>query len=214
MIYLYGASGHGKVIAEIIGSKREKIAGVFDDDPGKKFFGHVATLFPGRFDPAKDKLIISIGNNEIREKIADRIRVRYHTAIHNTAVVSPTSTIGEGSVVMATAVINADVMIGKHCIINTGAIVEHDCFIDDLVHISPNATLCGAVYVGKNTHIGAGAVVIPGKKIGENSVIGAGSVVISDVPDNVVVVGNPARIIKPNFGNGKDLPVTATHGRG
>ncbi len=89
-------------------------------------------------------------------------------------------------------------LVGKHCIINSNASVDHDCILEDFVHISPNATLCGGVFVGKCSHIGAGAVIIPGKRIGKNAIVGAGAVVISDIPDNAVAVGNPARVIRIN----------------
>jgi sugar O-acyltransferase (sialic acid O-acetyltransferase NeuD family) len=97
---------------------------------------------------------------------------------------------------MQGAVIQSCVSIGKHCIINTTASVDHDCLLEDYVHISPNATLCGAVSVGEGSQVGAGAVVIPGIKIGKWSLVAAGAVVMKNVPDNVLVLGNPARVVK------------------
>jgi len=87
-------------------------------------------------------------------------------------------------------------VIGKHCIINTAASVDHDCVIEDFVQISPHATLCGGVSVGEGSQVGAGAVVIPGIRIGRWSLVAAGAVVLRDVPDNVLVMGNPARVVK------------------
>ena len=80
---------------------------------------------------------------------------------------------------------------------NTGASIDHECILGDYVHVSPHATLCGDVQVGEGSWIGAGAVVIPGVRIGKWCVIGAGSVVLHDVPDGVVAVGNPCKIVKP-----------------
>ena len=97
---------------------------------------------------------------------------------------------------MQGAIIQSCSEIGRHCIINTGASVGHDCKIHDFVHISPHATLCGNVTVGEGTWVGAGTVVIPGVKIGKWSIIGAGSVVIKDIPDQVLAVGNPCKVIK------------------
>lgn len=196
MIYLYGAGGHAKVIAEILELKGQNIAGVFDADLSKHLFNLAALEFPGPFNPSSDKLLISIGNNSIRKKIASAVVVGYITAIHPLAVISKSTIIGEGTAIMAGVVINADTIIGKHCIINTSASVDHDCRICDFVHISPHAALCGGVTIGEETQVGTGAIVTPGKTIGSNTVIGAGAVVINDIPDNVVAVGNPARVIK------------------
>ncbi len=196
MIYLYGAGGHAKVIIDILECCGKTVSGIFDDDPAKTIWDFPNLKFPGLFNFSSDELILSIGNNLIRKRIADTVNANYYTAIHPSAIISSYSAIGEGSVVMGGALINADARIGKHCIINSHASVDHDCILNDFVHISPNATLSGDVFVGECTHIGSGAIIIPGKKIGTNVTIGAGAIVITDIPDNTVAVGNPARIIK------------------
>ncbi len=196
MIYLYGAGGHAKVIVDILECCGIIIGGVFDKNPMKRVWDYPFFQFPGPFNTNEDQLIISIGNNEIRMKLAIENNVSYYTAIHPKSIVSSHVSIGEGTVVMAGALINSDTFIGKHCIINSNASIDHDCTLSDFVHISPNATLSGGVKVGKAAHVGSGAVIIPGKTIGSNAVIGAGAVVIDDIPDNVVAVGNPAKIIK------------------
>ena len=93
-------------------------------------------------------------------------------------------------------VIQPNTTIGKHVIVNTSASIDHDNYIADFVHVAPKVALTGHVEVGEGSFIGAGAVVIPKIKIGKWCTIGAGSVVIKDVPDNAVVVGNPAKIIR------------------
>jgi sugar O-acyltransferase (sialic acid O-acetyltransferase NeuD family) len=213
MIYLYGASGHGKVITEILRSQGEDVCGIFDDDQRKKIWELETFSFPGPFNSSSDKLIITIGDNGIRRRISRSVKGPFHIAVHSTAIVSSTSRTGTGTVIMAGAIVNADAFIGDHCIINTAAVIEHDCIVHDYVHISPNATLCGGVIVGEGTHVGAGSVIIQGKKIGSNSIIGAGSVVINDIPANVVAVGNPARVIKSTIKNGKDLSLATAYGR-
>src|SRR6478735_11162253 len=194
MIYLYGAGGHAKVIADILQSCSKNVAGIFDDDLLKTIWNFSTLTFPGPFNFSSDELIISIGNNLIRKKISLQLDATYHTAIHPSAIISSYASIKEGTVVMGGALINADARVGKHCIINSHASIDHDCILKDFVHISPNATLSGDVVVGECTHIGAGAIIIPGKNIGTNVTIGAGAVVIADVLDNVVAVGNAARI--------------------
>jgi sugar O-acyltransferase (sialic acid O-acetyltransferase NeuD family) len=198
-MYLYGASGHAKVIIDILKSNGISITGIFDDNLDIRQLMDYKVI--GRYDPQiimGEKLIVSIGNNEIRARIAQEILTDFGIAIHNSVSISPYSSIDIGTVVMHNAVIQSHAKIGKHTIINSGAIIEHDCIIEDFVHISPNATICGNVKIGKGTHIGAGSTVIPGISVGKWSIIGAGSVIIRDIPDHVVVIGNPGKIIKTN----------------
>lgn len=199
-MYLYGASGHAKVIIEILEKNNIQVKGIFDDNESlDSLFEYNVYAYPGSFNPLQEEMIISIGNNSIRKKIAAQKDVNYGTAIHPFTSISSRSQIGTGTVIMAGVVINSEATIGKHCIVNTNASIDHECLIEDFVHISPNTALCGNVKVGEGTHIGAGTVVIPGVTIGKWCNIGAGSVVIRDVPDNTTSVGNPARIIKTNL---------------
>lgn len=195
-MYLFGASGHGKVIKEIIEANGQKVDAFVDDNPSVNECGgrpvmHDATgLTP---------MIVSIGVNRIRKMIVERLKakntnVEFGTAIHPSAVVSPSAKIGEGTVVMAGAVINANAVIGKHCIVNTGATIDHDCVIEDYCHIAPGTHISGATHVGEGTWIGVGSSVIQCLNIGKNSMIGAGSVVVKDIPDEVTAYGCPAKI--------------------
>ena len=190
---IFGASGHGRVVNAIATNNGIVVEGFIDDNYQKDTYLGVPICKIQDFD----EIIIGIGDNSIRKKLADRYKNQWHKAIiHSKATVSLQDEIGLGTVIMPNAVVNESISIGNHCIINTSAVVEHDCIIKDFVHISPNATLSGGVSVDVGTHIGAGAVVIPGIKIGKWCTIGAGAVIIKDVPDYAVVVGNPGRIIK------------------
>lgn len=195
-MYLYGASGHAKVIIEILETQGIQVSALFDDN------SNITELLDYKVIPLKSdllsekSLIISIGDNKIRKQIADKFDLTtFAQAIHPAAVISKRATILPGTVVMGNAIINSQAQIGKHVIINTAASIDHDCLIGDYAHISPNATLAGNVTVGEGSWIGAGAVIIPGVKIGKWCVVGAGAVVISDVQDGVTVVGNPGRVI-------------------
>ena len=196
IMYLYGASGHGKVIREILESLGIPLDGFVDDNP------EIAELsgVPVRHTTdGVDEVIVSIGNNTARKEVASALTCKIAgPAIHPRSVVSRSATVGEGTVVMAGAIVNADVRIGKHCIVNTGSSIDHECEIGDFVHIAPHATLCGLINVGEGTMIGAGASVITGVKIGRWCMIGAGSVVLRDIPDGSIAYGNPCRIIKLN----------------
>lgn len=193
-MYLYGASGHAKVIADILESQGKQLTGIIDDNVAiNELMGYPVFHKLGNPTP----IIVSIGDNKDRRKVAENLLdFKFETAIHTSAVVSPQAAIGDGTVVMQCAIVQAASIIGRHCIVNTGASVDHDCVLGDYVHVSPHATLCGNVIVGEGTWIGAGTVVIPGIKIGKWSVVGAGSVVTKDIPDNVVAAGNPCKIIK------------------
>lgn len=114
---------------------------------------------------------------------------------HPSAVISPQARLGAGTVLMAGAVVNIDTVLGQSVIINTGATVDHDCHVSDAVHIGPGASISGNVSVGFASWIGVGACVRQGQRIGGQVVVGAGAVVVSDLPDGVIVKGNPARSI-------------------
>ncbi|MCG9970412.1 acetyltransferase [Christiangramia crocea] len=197
---IYGASGHAKVIIDIIKlMDGHSIDFVLDDDPKVKNLLGFEVKHQLTDDMKDEKLVLAIGNNLIRHKLANKLQQGYCSAlIHASAVISENVNINEGSVVMANAVINSSTVIGKHCIINSGAIVEHDVKMEDFVHISPGSTVTGNVNIGKGTQIGAGATIIPGLQIGKWVTVGAGAVVLEDIPDFAVVVGNPAKIIKFN----------------
>ena len=198
LMIVYGASGHGKVIIEILENVNEAHIAVWDDadKPPVWQYPVVKPTAPG--EPVPDKMIISIGVNATRKKVAERFGAvaAFGTAIHGSANISARATIGEGTVIMAGATVNADTRIGRHCIVNTCASIDHDCVLGDYAHISPNSTLSGGVQVGEGTHIGAGASAIQGIRIGKWCTIGAGTVIIKDIPDYATAVGNPARIIK------------------
>jgi len=199
-ISLFGASGHGKVILDILQSAGQTVAVVYDDHPKQPNLLGVPIVSTSGLDLAKiDSLILSIGNNKVRKRLATKLNVTFAKAIHPSAILSKRIAIGDGSVIMAGVKVNPDAVIGKHCILNTGAIVEHDCNIGDFAHLSPGVALAGNVTVGEGTHVGIGSCVIQGITIGKWVTIGAGAVIIKDVPDYAVVVGNPGKIIKYNL---------------
>jgi sugar O-acyltransferase (sialic acid O-acetyltransferase NeuD family) len=196
-VVLFGASGHGSVVADLLEESGEYNILFWDDNTKKQIPGY--DVYTPRDVSGLESYIITIGDNKIRKKCAVHLESQganfLEAAVHPKAVLARGVTIDKGSVLMALSVINRGVKIGKHCIINTAASVDHDCILEDYVHVSPNATLAGGVYVAEGAWIGAGAVVIHGVKIGEWSVIGAGCVVVKDVEAGTIVVGNPQRII-------------------
>lgn len=204
-VVIIGASGHGKVIADIIIKSGDNVVGFLDDNidlQNKKVFldksviGLVADCETIQEKNQEYFFVVGIGNNYIRKEIFEKYRLNYYTAIHPSAIISNQVQIGKDTVIMANAVINANVFIGENCIINTGSIIEHDNKIENNVHISPNATLCGTVTVGELTHIGASVTVKNNINICKECIIGAGAVVVKDIISSGTYIGVPVKKIK------------------
>lgn len=200
-VIVIGASGHGKVVADIVLKCGDTLLGFLDDNetlPAEIIGIPVLGKVSDYAKYAEAFFIIGIGNSAVREKIAGQLGdVHWYTAIHPSAVVSARDTqIGKGSVVIANAVINPSAHIGEHCIVNTSAVVEHDNRVGDFSHISVGAKLGGTVTVGEHTWIGIGATVINNITICDHCMIGAGAVVIHDIKESGTYVGVPARKIK------------------
>lgn len=191
MIVIYGASGHGGMILEILESENQE-ACFYDDNPIKTKYLQTDVE---RTLVCENKLIIGVGDNAIRKKIANNLSNNsFVIAIDKTAIISSRATIDEGSVVFKGAIINHSTTIGKHVIVNTKASVDHDCTVGDFCHIAPGATICGGVTIGEGVLVGAGATILPNISIGDNVIIGAGAVVTKNIVDNQKVTGVPARI--------------------
>lgn len=199
---LYGASGHCKVIIDILEANGVPIDFIVDDNPNvSSLLGYEVRRNIGQYEEG----IIAIGSCEIRKKIVSSIKMgKYKTAIHQSAIISPRAQIGVGSVIMQGAIVQSCAEIGKHCIVNTGASVDHDVKLGDFVHIAPHATVTGGVEIGEGTWIGAGAVIKQGVHIGSWTMIGAGAVVVDDIPSGVVAFGNKCRVVKSKDMTGKN----------
>ncbi|MEH6731292.1 MAG: acetyltransferase [Pseudoalteromonas distincta] len=200
---IVGASGHGKVIADIA-EQLGFIVNFYDDAyPSKThiehwpIYGSCADLIALNNVDNKHiiDVVVAIGNNDIRQQKIQLLQqngFNLITLIAPTAMISQYATIAQGSVVFAGAIINAFSKIGMGCIVNTAAVVEHDCVIDDFTHICPNVALAGGVIIGSKSWIGIGSQVKQLATIGNNCLIGAGSTVIKNIPDNVTAFGSPA----------------------
>jgi UDP-N-acetylbacillosamine N-acetyltransferase len=187
-LYIYGASGHGLVVADV--AKRCGYDDVVFIDDGENEY----LSFEGICDNKQIYIAFGIGNNSIREKLfykALEYNIKIVTLVDPSAVISSSAEIGRGSVIMPNVVVNAKAIIAEGVILNSGCIVEHESVVESFVHVSPNVALAGNVKVGTRTHIGIGSNVIQGIMIGKNNIIGAGTVIIKDTEDNKKVVGVP-----------------------
>lgn len=187
-IFIYGAGGHGLVVAEIAALVGyEKI--IFIDDGDNSHLGFDVIKYENSVPMA-----LGIGSNTARNSSyykALEFGFQVKTLIHPTAIISPSTSIEMGSVVMAGVIMNAKAKVGKGVILNTGAIIEHENSIGDFAHISPGVALAGNVYVGEHTHVGIGSCVKEGVSIGAYSIVGAGSVVVKNIQDHELGFGNP-----------------------
>jgi sugar O-acyltransferase (sialic acid O-acetyltransferase NeuD family) len=204
-IFVFGAGGHGRVVAEIMLACGWNLQGFLDDAAEE----HASTMFGlpvrnadhGLKSGPRGRVALGIGDNGAREAIAERVRNAggsLISAVHPSAIISPSANLAEGVVVMAGAVLNAECRIFEGAIINTGAVIEHDVQVGRYAHVSSNCTTGGGAQIGDRALVGLGAVVLPGKRIGSDSLIGAGAVVTSDIGDGEVAYGVPARVQRRN----------------
>lgn len=202
-IVIFCAGGHSKVVIDAIEMGGcYQVAFIADADNnlvGTKLKGYEVCSEQAGIAAVKSGFshaFVAVGHNETRKRISHQVQKSgfiLATIVHPAAVVSPGVKLGNGTLVMPGCVVNSDAVVGANVIINTGSIIEHDCRIGDNTHIAPRATLCGGVVVGSETLIGAGAVILQGLNVGSRVTVAAGAVVLSEVPDDAMVKGVPAR---------------------
>ena len=194
-LIIIGASGHGKVVADIAALNGYKDIVFLDNDSNIKNCAGYPVLGPDTMTANLDgDVFIAVGNAETRKRLMKRDEARYFPVlIHPSAVIAEGVVIDVGSVIMAGAVINPGARIGKGCIINTSSSVDHDCVVEDFCHVSVGSHLSGTVTVGECTWIGTGAIVSNNVNICGNCMIGAGTVVIKDINEPGTYIGVPAR---------------------
>ncbi len=203
-LFVFGASGHAKVVIDCLRRGGHRSLLLVDDDPGRtgaRVLGETVAGDRRTLQAAGDRVrrgIVAIGSNDARSAVArwlEEAGFTFVAAVDPAAVVSEYARIEAGSLVMPGAIINADAVVGRHAIVNTAATVDHDCRVGDAVHLAPGVHLCGAVEVGERSFIGAGSVVMPGVRIGREVIVGAGATVLADLPDGCRAVGSPCRPI-------------------
>ena len=194
-LIIIGASGHGKVVADIaVLNGYEDIVFLDNNLKIKVCAGYPVLGSDMMTAELEGEVFVAVGNAEQRKRLMERYPKRsFPTLIHPSAVVAKDVEIGEGSVVMAGTVINSGAKIGRGVIVNTSSSIDHDCVVKDYCHIAVGAHLSGTVVVGSETWIGAGAIVSNNVNICCGCMIGAGAVVIRDIGIQGTYVGVPAR---------------------
>jgi len=208
-IVLIGASGHAKVIIDIIErAGRYRLVGLLDRNkkPGDTLLGYPVLGVEEslrNWQTVYDIVggIVAIGDNWIRHIVAQKMRsidpnFRFVTAIHPSASIGKRASIGAGTVIMAGATVNPDSHIGTHCILNTQSSLDHDCSMANFASLAPGAITGGNVHIGTYSAISLGAKLIHGITVGEHSVVGAGSLVLKDIDPYQIAYGSPAKAIR------------------
>jgi len=206
-LIIVGASGHAKVIIDIVRrAGKHHIVGLVDRDTpmGTIVLGCEVV---GRTDAVADTarklgahaFFVAIGDNAARELVTRAIQasaphLELATAIHPSALLGDSVTVGAGTAIMAGVVINPMTRIGAGCIVNTRASIDHDGVIGDFASIGPGCVLAGTCTVGDRASIGIGAAVVQQRKIGAGAIVGAGATVLHDIPEDTVAYGTPARV--------------------
>jgi sugar O-acyltransferase (sialic acid O-acetyltransferase NeuD family) len=197
-LVVFGAGGHGKVVADILLARGERIAGFLDDGTpsGTIVFGLPVLGSRSWLETNLARVALGVGDNATRARVADACVAsgsELVTAVHPRAVVATSVQVEAGAVIMALAVANADAIIGRGAIVNTAAIVEHDCIVGAFANISPGAAMGGGCRVGAFAQLGIGAAMLPSTSVGEGSIVGGGALVAADIPSGTVATGVPAR---------------------
>jgi UDP-perosamine 4-acetyltransferase len=201
-LYLVGAGGHAKVVIDIAIENGFDVSACIALGSETSYRGVPALEGDDRisaFIADGQSGFVAIGDNATRTRVGELVRSsggQLSTLNAKSARISPTATIGHGSILMEGVVVNADARIGDLVIVNTGATVDHDCRIGSGAHVGPGSHLAGNVQIGAGAFLGAGTIVIPGITIGAGATVGAGSTVIRDVAPGALAFGVPAKIRK------------------
>ncbi|MEH6784697.1 MAG: acetyltransferase [Alcanivorax jadensis] len=197
---IIGAGGHGKVVADTAERLGWSEVVFFDPrfGPLEQAHGHWRLLgVPEEaINHDCDGYFVAIGNSQARQRWCEWLLVRGLSLvklIDPASTVSRYATLESGVLVVAGSVINADTHIARGAIVNTRAAIDHDCTIGAYSHVCPGTALAGAVTVGEHSWLGIGCQVRQGARIGSHVTVGAGATVVSDIEDDLTVVGTPAR---------------------
>lgn len=206
-VLIFGAGSLGQTALDIFQRNGVVVYGLLDDnkDLHGKEFGDVSVL--GETDDdgflkligQKCEACVAIADTRVRKKLVkllnERRKVQPVNAVHDTAVVAASATIGHGNLIAARVVVNPGAEVGQHCVIQSGVVLETGAKLGNYVHVGTGTLLNSSVVVESEAFIGMGVTVVSGLTIGKGARVGAGSVVVESVPAGATVFGNPARSV-------------------
>lgn len=199
-IILFGAGGQARVVLDIIDRQNlYTVSSICDLEAKAISWCHIAVKTIENLDNSCQRGIIAIGENSIRQQLAQAILKRWPgfkfiNAIHPQSIIGQGVELAQGITVMANAVINSGCKIEDHVVINTSATVEHDCHLESFCTLAPSSTIGGGVRVGQGSYIGMGSNTLQLVKIGAHSIIAAGACVTGDVEEQSLMMGVPAKL--------------------
>jgi sugar O-acyltransferase (sialic acid O-acetyltransferase NeuD family) len=206
-LVIVGSGGFGRETAEAVrdlaaSSAPWRLLGFIDDDPARA--GEVIDGTPvlgGREELKRlpnTRVVVCTGrpgNYVSRPRIVSELDLppeRYATIIHPSAVVSSSSSVGPGTVLLAYTVLTAAVRVGAHVVVMPHVTLTHDDVVEDFATLASRSVLGGGARVCRCAYIGAGALIREQQVVGELALVGMGAVVTKDVPAREVWVGVPA----------------------
>lgn len=208
-LVIIGSSGHAKVVIDIFEKQGGyTIIGLLDDyrkvneiTLGYKVLGGLSAFEKLNKINKNLAVFVAIGDNWSRQKVVDILlsydeNTFFPSAVHPSAIIGKGTVIGKGVAIMANVVVNSDSNIGDFSFLNTKASADHDAVLEHFSSIGPNVTLGGNVSIGAYTSVSIGATTKEKVSIGKHSIIGAGSLLLSNCPDNVIMYGVPAKVIR------------------
>lgn len=199
-VLIFGAGGHAAVIASML---PQCAISFVTNAPSIKDMPYPTLSESQVFDQINayrhHDFYIGIGDNDVRKRIFSRLVALGHppaTCIASNAFIAANAVIGPGTVICPGSAVMANARVGANVIVNTLSSVDHDCVVGDHSQITPGVHFGGGAKLGSDCFIGIGAALLPGVVVGDNVTIMAGSIVTANIPDNVMIGGQPARIVK------------------
>lgn len=197
-VLLLGAGGLALEVADLVRALGGHVAGFFEE--GVQLFRQIQDV-PVVDDPTDvdcDAAVVAVGDTFLRRRFLESIasQLEIVSAVHPSASVSDGADLGRGVVVMQNVVVSASAVVGEGCLLNVGCYVAHHCSIGDFVHVGPGVQVGGHAAIGDLTICGLGSILLPRIRVGSRCICGAGSVIDQDTPDDSVLAGVPARVLR------------------
>ncbi len=207
-VIILGAQGLGKVALDILQKTGLIVYGFLDDDHALQgqAINHVPILGNTTEEQYLDLIgkrcdvFIAVEQQARRQHLATMLHKQKQVvpinAIHPSAIIAESATLGCGNLVSASVHVGADTTLGSYCILHTQATIEHDAVMKDFVQVGAGSVVGAGVTLNEHVFVGAGAIVVASVVIGAAARIGAGAVVLENVKSGQAVLGNPATPVK------------------